>query len=66
MLKLVKITDDYRAKIKLWAMNPTVAPSPRAPVLPKFPPQRFSSHEEMNKWKQELLKQLARQGVTRG
>ena len=62
----MKITDDHRAKIRLWVLNLTVAPAPRPPVLPKFSPQRFSNHEEMNRWKKELLRQLARESARHG
>jgi hypothetical protein len=62
----MKITDDYRAKIRLWVLNPQVAPAPLPPSLPKFSSKKFSSHAEMNRWKQELLKQLAREGAENG
>ena len=51
--------DDYVAKIRFWAANPTVIPSPPRPNVPHFPPQKFNSHAEMNAWKQELLRQIA-------
>ena len=56
----MKRSDDYRAKVKLWAERPTVAPLPPGPGLPKFPAQRFRTHEEMNRWKQSLLLEVAR------
>jgi hypothetical protein len=57
----MKITDDYNAKIKLWAPNLRVAAAPPAPRLPDFKSRRFSSHAEMNEWKRSLLLELARQ-----
>jgi hypothetical protein len=56
----MKISDDYLAKIRMWARNPQVIPLPPGPPIPKFPPQRFRTHEEMNRWKEELLRQMAR------
>jgi isopenicillin N synthase-like dioxygenase len=56
----MKISDDYRAKIRLWAAQPTVMPLPAAPRLPAFRARRFRSHEEMNRWKRSLLQELAR------
>ncbi len=56
----MKISDDYRAKVRLWAEVPRVVPLPVAPALPRFPAQRFSTHEEMNRWKRALLREVAR------
>ncbi len=58
----MKISDDYRAKWRLWAERPVVLPLPAGPPLPRFSSRRFSSHAEMNRWKRELLLELA--GVT--
>ena len=55
----MKITDDYNAKYRLWAANPTVVPAPAAPRLPDFKSKRFSSHAELNAWKLSALRQLA-------
>jgi hypothetical protein len=55
----MKITDDYNAKYRLWAANPTVVPAPAAPRLPDFKSRRFSSHTELNTWKLSMLRQLA-------
>jgi len=57
----MKFTDDYRAKERLWAAHPTVVPTAHSPKLPKFSPKKFSNHAEMNLWKTELLRQLARE-----
>ncbi len=56
----MKISDDYRAKIRLWAAAQRVVPLPAGPPLPRFTARRFSTHEEMNTWKLELLRQVAR------
>ncbi len=55
----MKISDDYRAKYRLWAENPRVVAAPAPPRLPRFKSRRFTSHAEMNQWKQSLLRQLA-------
>jgi hypothetical protein len=56
----MKITDDYDAKYKTWAANPQVIPDSPPKNLPQFPPQKFRSHEEMNAWKESLLREIAR------
>ena len=55
----MKITDDYKAKYRLWAENPRVIPAPAPPKLPRFKSLRFNSHLEMNEWKQHIVRQLA-------
>jgi hypothetical protein len=55
----MKITDNQNAKYRLWAENPIVVPAPPPTRLPHFKSRRFSSHAEMNEWKQSLLKELA-------
>jgi len=55
----MKISDDYNAKYRLWAANPTVVPAPAAARLPDFKSKRFSSHAELNAWKLSVLRQLA-------
>ena len=55
----MKITDNYKAKYTLWASEPHVVEA-TAPKLPRFKTRRFSSHAEMNAWKQELLREIAR------
>jgi hypothetical protein len=56
----MKISDDYNAKYRLWAANPTVVSAPAATRLPDFKSKRFSSHAELNAWKLSVLRQLAR------
>jgi hypothetical protein len=55
----MKITDDYKAKIRLWAASPKVVPAPPPQKLPAFGSQRFESHAQMNAWKKTLLLKLA-------
>jgi hypothetical protein len=61
----MKIVDDYEAKLALWARDGRVIAMPVPVGIPQFGFRRFSSAEEMNKWKQELLIELARQGGVR-
>jgi len=56
----MKITDDYKAKYRLWVENPRVAPAPAPVRIPHFRSRRFSSHAEMNAWKESVLRDLAR------
>ena len=58
----MKRTDDINAKLAFWAAAPRVAPFPHLANLPRFGPKKCNSHAEMNRWKQELLAQLAAQG----
>jgi hypothetical protein len=60
------IVDNYRAKIRFWVANPQVVALPASPPLPKFPPQRFHTHLEMNEWKKQLILQIARGEVKNG
>jgi hypothetical protein len=62
----MKLSDDYQAKLRFWAANQIVAPLPEGPSLPKFRPQKFATHLEMNRWKEALLLEVARKQVTHG
>ncbi|NLX26328.1 MAG: hypothetical protein GXY61_10275 [Lentisphaerae bacterium] len=61
----MKRTDDYRAKLELWAGEGRVLPMPRAEGIPSFECKRFTSGAEMNVWKKELLAEIARRGGVR-
>jgi hypothetical protein len=61
----VKLSDDYKAKIRLWAANPTVVESPQPESLPRFGARRFNSHAEMNDWKRAYLRRIAQAGGCR-
>ena len=56
----MKITDDYKAKYRLWAQNPQVIPPGAVLIIPGFKSRKFSSHEEMNEWKRLVLREIAR------
>jgi len=62
----MKVTDDYKAKLRLWATNPQVVALPSLPAIPKFPPQKFPTHLEMNEWKKQLLIRMAREAAQDG
>ena len=56
----MKVSDDYAAKIRMWAANPKVVAAPPLLVaIPYFGHKKFSSHREMNEWKEELWRQIA-------
>jgi hypothetical protein len=58
----MKYTDDYSAKLRLWAQNPRVLHLPKMVGLPKFSSKKFKSHAEMNAWKKDLLSRIAANG----
>jgi hypothetical protein len=58
----VKVTDDYEAKLTLWARQPVVCALPQVAGLPRFGVKRFNSYAELNAWKRDLLLKLAEQG----
>jgi hypothetical protein len=60
-----KTSDDYKAKVRLWARNPQVTRSGVVPDLPRFGCVKFNSYDAMNAWKKEYLKIVARQGGCR-
>ena len=66
VVKRTKITDDYRAKFRLWALNPQVVPAGPPTVIPGFKSRRFSSHAEMNAWKQSLIRVWAQNAPDHG
>jgi hypothetical protein len=62
----VKISDDYRAKVRLWAMRPAVVALPPGPTLPGFTAQKFQTHVELNQWKKSRLRKLAQSMASHG
>jgi hypothetical protein len=65
ILRGVKITDDYGAKLEIWARAGRVARLPRIANLPRFGHRRFSTYEELGAWKRSLLNELAKRGGAR-
>ncbi len=61
----MKVTDDYLAKYRLWASNPQVVAIPHAPRLPNFKSRKFATYQEMNQWKEAVLKELAREAAAK-
>jgi len=57
-----KSADNYKSKIKFYIRNPQVAHIGVTPEFPRFGHVRFTSYDEMNAWKKELLRSLARRG----
>ncbi len=55
----VKFTDDYKAKIRIWAQESKVYPLPPVKKLPRIKSRKFNSYEEFNAWKSEFLRQCA-------
>jgi hypothetical protein len=60
--RIMKYTDDYNAKLEIWAKEDKVWRMPRIANLPRFGHMKFRSHREMNEWKEGLLAQLAATG----
>ena len=58
----MKISDNYNAKIDLWAREGKVVSIPRIANLPQFGHRRFNSYEELRQWKQTMLDDLAKLG----
>jgi len=58
----MKFTDDYSAKVRLCVDRCEVVSVPRISGIPKFSAKKFSSHEEMNIWKKDLINKIAAQG----
>ena len=58
----MKATDNYSAKLDLWAREATVWPLPKAVGIPTFSARKFRSYRELNAWKRKLLAEIARNG----
>jgi len=58
----MKVTDDYSAKIDIWAKDPKVCAVPKIANLPPFRSKKFSSYEEMNEWKRAYMERIALNG----
>jgi hypothetical protein len=62
----MKVTDDYKAKMRLWAEHPRVVAPPPGPPLPRFKARKFRTHAEMNRWKAALLRQTVHEAARDG
>lgn len=51
----MKISDNYQAKVKLWASSPQVTVLPYVFRIPNFRSRKFSSYEEFNAWKRGVM-----------
>ncbi len=58
----MKCLDQPDAKLKLWAAHPRPVAMPRIANLPRFGVRRFDSYAAFNRWKQDLLLELIRNG----
>jgi len=58
----MKIANDYKAKVKIWASESRVTALPKAVGFPDFGCRRFASGDEMNAWKKEMPAEIARRG----
>ncbi|MCX6891694.1 MAG: hypothetical protein NTX51_09255 [Verrucomicrobia bacterium] len=63
---MMKVTDDYKAKTRLWAEHPKVVAVLPGPRLPRFPAKKFRTHAEMNLWKAALLREVANEAERHG
>ncbi|MBN1557260.1 MAG: hypothetical protein JW951_03855 [Lentisphaerae bacterium] len=57
--------DDYKAKIRAWVHAPPRFEPAVPESLPHFGCRRFSSYAEMNAWKREYRRAIARAGGVR-
>ena len=58
----MKRTDDFGAKLLIWAEERKVYPMPKAVGIPHFGAKKFRSYDELNAWKKDLMVQIAAAG----
>jgi hypothetical protein len=58
----MKFTDDYSAKFEIWARESKVHPLPKVVGLPHFGHRKFDNYTDFNRWKKDLLDQIAAAG----
>ena len=58
----MKEKDNYNAEFKILVANPKVEPRPQIIFPFKIPSQKFSSYEDFNRWKSELIAKIAKHG----
>jgi hypothetical protein len=65
IILVMKASDDYRAKYLAWAGSKEIYALSKLEGIPAFSARKFSSYEEFNRWKRNLLVEIAsRGGVT--
>jgi hypothetical protein len=60
----MKWTDNYRAKLHIWAVEGRVIPAAQLRPIPGFRSRRFSSYEDLRQWKKKVLLDFVRAGVS--
>ena len=58
----MKYTDDYNAKFEIWVQEKKVHPLPKFDFPFKIESKKFSSYDEFNRWKDDLLHRIADAG----
>ena len=61
----MKTTDNYKAKLDIWARERRPQPQPKIANLPRFGSKKFNSYAELNEWKKQLLETLTGSGGAR-
>ncbi len=56
------LKDDYGAKFRLWIADPPSFKPPDPQGLPAFGWKRFDSYAELNAWKRDYRRAIARAG----
>jgi hypothetical protein len=56
------VRDDRTSKFALWAADPTVCALPPFQGIPPFRAKKFDSYDAFNRWKRDLLMEIARRG----
>ncbi len=57
---MMKICDDYKAKLDFWVRAGQVPPLPYGVRIPGLTVKRFNSYAEFNAWKKEQILKLAK------
>ena len=58
----MKFTDNYGAKLEIWARESKAHPLPHVAGIPRFGSKKFKSYGELNAWKKDLIEQIAAGG----
>jgi hypothetical protein len=61
-IPIMKYTDDYNAKFEIWAKEKKIHPLPNFDFPFRIESKKFSSYEEFNRWKDDLLLRIADAG----